>query len=63
MQERLNELEEGMLGVGKCKECGSFIDLSLGGLLPGECAGREGTKKEPRSPGDYDDICDVCDYP
>jgi hypothetical protein len=44
------------------KECGSFIDLELGKYEPYEYMGRLGTSQFPRSPGDSDDICDVCCY-
>ena len=48
--------------IVKCKKCGCYIDLRLGEFSPAEYADREGTKEETRSPGDYDNICDVCCY-
>lgn len=45
-----------------CEECGCYINLEFGQYEIAEYAGREGTEEDPRSPGDYDDICDVCCY-
>lgn len=44
-----------------CVHCGAVVDPSLGADPPdGEW--REGTNEDPRAPGDWDDICDVCNY-
>lgn len=44
-----------------CIHCGCVIDTSLGALPPdGEY--RAGDEDDPRAPGDYDNICDVCNY-
>lgn len=48
--------------IQKCKECGCFIDLELGQYEPSQFSDRDGSLELPRSPGDSDDFCDVCDY-
>jgi hypothetical protein len=48
--------------VVRCKECGCYIDVAYGAEEPAAHQDADGTEDDPRSPGDYDDICDVCDY-
>lgn len=44
-----------------CRECGAFIDPAKGEESPtGEYT--EGTQADPRAPGDWDDLCDRCNY-
>jgi hypothetical protein len=44
-----------------CRKCGAFIDPSKGAEPPtGEQT--DGTQDDPRAPGDWDDICDQCNY-
>jgi hypothetical protein len=45
-----------------CRECGCWVDLKLGEFSPGTTGDREGTLEGPRAPGDWDDICENCDY-
>lgn len=46
----------------RCKHCNKWINLDFGADSPAEHAGAAGTKTDPRSPGDWNDICDVCNY-
>ncbi len=46
----------------KCKKCGCFINLNFGEDDPIDHSDAEGTEDDPRSPGDSDDICDVCEW-
>lgn len=43
--------------ITRCRNCGVLINTKLGGLPPGtiDSEGR-------RSPGDWDNVCDVCCY-
>lgn len=44
-----------------CVHCGAVIDPALGEEPPtGEY--HEGTAEDPRPPGDFDNVCDVCNY-
>lgn len=45
-----------------CSRCGAHINTAYGADSPAEHAGAAGTRDDPRSPGDHDDICDVCNY-
>jgi hypothetical protein len=45
-----------------CRRCGAIINTAYGADSPAEHAGAAGTREDPRSPGDHDDICDVCNY-
>lgn len=51
-----------MKRLTRCKECGAWINLAFGADCPADHAGATGSKTDPRSPGDYDNICDVCCY-
>jgi hypothetical protein len=44
----------------QCKHCEAWIDLDFGADSPAEHADAEGTQEDPRSPGDWDDVCDQC---
>ena len=46
----------------QCKKCNAWVDLNYGADSPSVHSGAKGTKSDPRSPGDWDDICDVCCY-
>ncbi len=45
-----------------CRHCGAWINPELGADAPGAHAGHAGTRQDPRAPGDYDNICDDCQY-
>ena len=46
-----------------CRDCGCFVNPTLGSFLPvGESGDCEGTKDDPRPPGCTDDICANCNY-
>lgn len=50
-----------MPDLTRCCDCGAYIDPSKGAVPPtGEYT--EGTRDDPRAPGDWDDICDHCGY-
>lgn len=45
----------------RCIHCGAVIDADLGAESPsGEY--HEGTHDDPRPPGDWNNVCDVCNY-
>lgn len=46
----------------RCKHCGAYINLAFGAVSPAVHADAAGTKRDPRSPGDRDDVCDQCYY-
>jgi len=46
----------------KCKQCGCYVETDYGKDAPAEHLDAAGTREDPRSPGDHDDVCDVCDY-
>ena len=46
----------------RCKQCNAYINLSFGKDSPATHSGATGEKNDPRSPGDWDDTCDVCCY-
>jgi hypothetical protein len=46
----------------KCIACGCWIETDFGADSPAEHLDAEGTVDDPRSPGDTDELCDVCDY-
>lgn len=46
----------------RCVHCEAEIETEFGAEAPSAHAGAEGTPNDPRSPGDYDNICDVCNY-
>jgi hypothetical protein len=46
----------------KCKKCGAWIETTYGADEPAAHLDHEGTQDDPRAPGDYDDICDQCNY-
>jgi hypothetical protein len=46
----------------KCKKCGAWINLEFGTDSPADHLDAEGTEDDPRSLGDRDDICDVCQW-
>lgn len=46
----------------RCIHCEAFINPKFGEDSPAEHAGHEGTKEDPRAPGDYDNVCDYCNY-
>lgn len=46
----------------RCTHCRAWIDLAFGTDEPAAHADAVGTKTDPRSPGDQDDVCDQCYY-
>jgi len=44
----------------RCIHCGAYINPEFGADSPATHADAEGTEDDPRSPGDYDNVCDVC---
>lgn len=50
------------MNLSVCRCCGCWIDLDFGTEEPAAHQDAAGTSEDPRSPGDRDDICDVCDY-
>lgn len=46
----------------QCVHCDAWIDLAFGADSPAKHADAEGTREDPRSPGDVNYICDVCYY-
>lgn len=46
----------------RCKYCRAWINLDFGKDAPALHTGATGTKDDPRTPGDYDNVCDVCNY-
>jgi hypothetical protein len=48
--------------LSRCMHCDAFINPKYGADSPAVHAGHEGTEEDPRAPGDYDNICDVCNY-
>jgi len=46
----------------QCCHCGAWIDPSYAYEPPAVHAGNEGTKDDPRSPGDHTRCCDQCCY-
>lgn len=48
--------------ITKCKHCGAYINTAYGKDSPAEHTEHSGTYDDPKAPGDYDDICDVCNY-
>ena len=46
-----------------CKHCKCWINPKYGEAAPIVHAGlHTGDKTDPRAPGDYDNICDECNY-
>ena len=50
------------MAITKCKKCDAYINTEYGEVEPSFYQNHEGTRKDPRAPGDYDTICDVCNY-
>lgn len=46
----------------KCKHCGAWINPAFGADGPHEHQEAQGTKRDPKAPGDYDNICAECNY-
>lgn len=46
----------------RCIHCDSWIKPAYGQDEPAKHQGHAGTKSDPRAPGDWDNICDVCNY-
>ncbi len=52
-----------VMPLTNCRKCGCYIDPALGAFPPGgEHSEHVGTIDDPRAPGDWDDICDHCNY-
>jgi hypothetical protein len=51
-----------MRNTTHCIHCGCFINPKYGSESPAAHQGHEGTDTDPRSPGDYDNICDQCNF-
>jgi hypothetical protein len=58
----LNEAAHALGTLVRCKKCNAWVDLAFGADEPAAHQDAAGTKDDPRSPGDHDDICDACDY-
>jgi hypothetical protein len=48
--------------LDQCIHCGCYIETELGADSPGKHSDRTGHYNSPRAPGEYDNICDVCNY-
>jgi hypothetical protein len=48
--------------IVRCKKCGCFVQTDFRADSPAEHLDATGTADDPRSPGDRDDVCDVCGY-
>lgn len=48
--------------LSRCIHCGAWINTEYGIDAPGTNQGHAGTKDDPRAPGDFDNICDDCQY-
>jgi len=46
----------------RCVVCNCWIETEYGYVSPSVHQGSLGTPEDPRSPGDYDEICDRCYY-
>ena len=46
----------------RCQQCRAWIDLEFGRDQYVDHMGADGTQGDPRSPGEHDDICDVCQH-
>jgi hypothetical protein len=46
----------------RCIHCDAYINPQYGKYSPAEHSGHSGTEEDPRAPGDYDNICDSCNY-
>jgi hypothetical protein len=51
-----------MAKLTRCKHCNCFINPKYGEDAPAEHQDHDGSKEDPRAPGDYDNICDRCNY-
>jgi hypothetical protein len=58
----LHEAAHALGTLVRCKKCNAWVDLAFGADEPAAHQDAAGTKDDPRSPGDHDDICDACDY-
>lgn len=45
-----------------CHNCGAIINPEFGADSPVDHQDAEGTHDDPRAPGDYDNVCAVCNY-
>ena len=54
--------DETVASFVRCRICNAYINLAFGKDEPAAHQDADGTMDDPRSPGDRDDICDVCDY-
>lgn len=46
----------------RCRHCAAEIETTFGADSPAEHQDAEGTSDDPRAPGDYDNVCAVCNY-
>lgn len=46
----------------QCHNCKAEIETTFGADSPSEHEGADGTADDPRAPGDFDNVCDVCNY-
>ena len=51
-----------MNNITRCKHCGAYINTDYGKDEPALHSDHEGTKDDPAAPGDYDDVCAMCNY-
>jgi hypothetical protein len=53
----------GTKALTRCMHCDCFIDPALGEFPPGgEHSEHSGEIDDPRAPGDFDNVCDYCNY-
>lgn len=45
-----------------CRHCNAVIETTYGADSPADHADAEGTHDDPRAPGDWDNVCAVCNY-
>lgn len=45
-----------------CIHCNAWINTRFADDAPAKHVDAAGTMNDPRSPGDYDNICDQCNY-
>lgn len=48
--------------ITNCIHCDAFIDTKYGAYPPSEHQDHSGSEDDPMAPGDYDNICAVCNY-
>jgi hypothetical protein len=46
----------------RCTNCGCVVETIFGADRPGTHDPAAGTDEDPRAPGDWDNVCEVCGY-